>query len=74
MVATACGSDEMICSGRRDAVPVAGHRLEASLTLMVGSPKCSTCCSTGSGDAVGEGVAGEEQERQAVGDARRRPR
>jgi hypothetical protein len=48
IVATAWGSDWSTCSGRtmRSQNRVTGRN--ASLAVMVGSPKCSTCCSTGS--------------------------
>ncbi len=51
-MAIASGSDWITCSGRviRSQYRTTGRN--ASFTVVEGSPKCSTCCSTGSGSRL----------------------
>jgi len=49
IVCTAWGSDDTTCSGFMMRSQYRLTERNASLTVVDGSPKCSTCCSTGSG-------------------------
>ena len=52
IVCTACGSDETTCSGFMMRSQYRLTDRKASLTVVDGSPKCSTCWRTGSGSRL----------------------